>query len=155
MDSVVADHRKLWFLNTHVTIRVSSQDGSDGISVLEHRASQGDSPPLHIHHDEDEIFHVLEGEVRYRVGDQERLARAGETLLTPKGIPHTYRVESAEARMLTITKGEFENFVRAFARPAEREGLPDPSGPPTPEQAEALARACRQFGIDLVGPPLL
>ena len=91
MDSVAADHRKLWFLNTYVTIRVSAQDGSDGISVLEHRASQGDSPPLHIHHDEDEIFHVLEGEVRYRVGDQERLARAGETLLTPKGIPHTSR----------------------------------------------------------------
>ncbi len=154
MDSVAAEHRNLWFLNTQVTIRVSSQDGSDGISVLEHRASQGDSPPLHVHHAEDEIFHVLEGEVRYRVGDQERLARAGETLLTLKGIPHTYRVESAEARMLTITKGEFENFVRAFGRPAEREGLPDPSGPPTPEQAEALARACRQFGIDLVGPPL-
>jgi quercetin dioxygenase-like cupin family protein len=154
MDNLAADGRNLWFLNTHVTIRVSSQDGSDGISVLEHRAFQGDSPPLHIHHDEDEIFHVLEGEVRYRVGDQERLARAGETLLTPKGIPHTYRVESAEARMLTITKGEFESFIRAFGRPAERDGLPDPSGPPTPEQAEALARACRQFGIDLVGPPL-
>ncbi len=155
MDSEAADHRNLWFLNTHVTVRISSRDGSDGISVLEHRASQGDSPPLHIHHNEDEIFHVIEGEVRYRVGDQERLARAGETLLTPKGIPHTYRVESAEARMLTITKGEFENFVCAFGRPAERDGLPDPSGPPTPEQAEALARACRQFGIDLVGPPLL
>jgi quercetin dioxygenase-like cupin family protein len=154
MDNLAADGRSLWFLNTHVTIRVSSQDGSDGISVLEHRASQGDSPPLRIHHDEDEIFHVLEGEVRYRVGDQERLARAGETLLTPKGIPHTYRVESAEARMLTITRGEFENFIRAFGRPAERDGLPDPSGPPTPEQAEALARACQQFGIDLVGPPL-
>jgi quercetin dioxygenase-like cupin family protein len=154
MDSVAAEHRNLWFLNTQVTIRVSSQDGSDGISVLEHRASQGDSPPLHVHHAEDEIFHVLEGEVRYRVGDQERLARAGETLLTPKGIPHTYRVESAEARMLTITRGEFENFIRAFGRPAERDGLPDPSGPPTPEQAEALARACQQFGIDLVGPPL-
>jgi hypothetical protein len=62
--------------------------------------------------------------VRYRVGDQERHATAGETLLTPKGIPHTYRVESAEARMLTITRGEFENFVRAFGRPAERDGLP-------------------------------
>lgn len=149
-----ADHRNLWFLNTHVTIRVSARDGSDGISVLEHHARQGDSPPLHVHHNEDEIFHVLEGEVRYRVGDQEHHARAGETLLTPKGIPHTYRVESAEARMLTITQGEFENFVRAFGRPAERQGLPDPSGLPTPEQAEALARACRQFGIELVGPPL-
>jgi quercetin dioxygenase-like cupin family protein len=144
----------LWFLNTRVTVRLSARDGSSGISVLEHQASRGDSPPLHVHHDEDEIFHVLEGEVRYRVGDQERRANVGETLLAPKGVPHTYRVESPEARMLTITRGEFENFVRAFGRPAERDGLPDPSGPPTPEQAEALTRACRQFGIELVGPPL-
>jgi len=93
---------------------------------------------------------VLEGEVRYRAGDQEHRASAGETLLTP---PHTYRVESAEARMLIITRGEFEIFIRAFGRPAERQGLPDPSGLPTPEQAQALARACRQFGIELVGPP--
>jgi quercetin dioxygenase-like cupin family protein len=148
------DQRSLWFLNTHVIVRVSARDGSGGISVLEHRASRGDSPPLHIHYDEDEIFHVIEGEVRYRVGDHERRAHAGETLLAPKGIPHTYRVESSEARMLTITRGEFESFVRAFGRPAEREGLPEPSGPPTPDQAEALARACRQFGIELVGPPL-
>jgi quercetin dioxygenase-like cupin family protein len=153
MDKSTADHRSLWFLNTHVTIRVSSRDSLDGISVLEHWASQGDSPPLHIHHDEDEIFHVLEGEVRYRVGDQEHRARTGETLLAPKGIPHTYRVESAEARMLTITRGEFENFIRAFGRPAEGGGLPSLSGPPTPEQAEALAHAGQQFGIELVGPP--
>jgi hypothetical protein len=56
---------------------------------------------------------------------------------------------------MTITCGqEFERFVRAFGRPAERDGLPDPSGPPTPAEAEALAQACRQYGIDLVGPPL-
>jgi hypothetical protein len=73
---------------------------------------------------------VLEGEVRYRVGDQEHRTSAGETLLTSKGIPHTYRVESAEARMLTITRGELETFIRAFGRPAERQGLPDPSDPP-------------------------
>ncbi len=148
------DQWSLWFLNTHVIVRVSARDGSGGISILEHRASRGDSPPLHIHHNEDEIFHVLEGEVRYHVGDRERRARAGETLLAPKGIPHTYRVESSEARMLTITRGEFENFVRAFGQPAKREGLPEPSGPPTPEQAEPLAQACRQYGIELVGPPL-
>ncbi|MGF9757456.1 cupin domain-containing protein [Microvirga sp. 0TCS3.31] len=135
MNGAAIDHRSLWFLNTYVTICISSRDGSDGISVLEHRASQGDSPPLHIHHEEDETFHVLEGEVRYRVGDQEHRASAGATLLAPKVIPHTYRVESAEARMLTITRRECETFIRAFGRPAERQGPPDPSGPPTPEQA--------------------
>lgn len=56
--------------------------------------------------------------------------------------------------MLTITRGRFEQFIRRFGRPAERDGLPDQSGPPTPEQAAALAQACREFGIELVGPPL-
>jgi quercetin dioxygenase-like cupin family protein len=150
------DQRDLWFLNTRVLIRVSYQDGADGVSVLEHWAALGDSPPLHLHRSEDEVFHVLAGDVRFDVDGREKRAAAGDILLVRQGTPHTYRVESAEgARFLTITCGqEFEHFVRAFGRPAERAGLPDPSGPPTPKQAEALAQACRQYGIELVGPPL-
>lgn len=147
---------RLWFLDTQVTIRVSHAEGADGISVLEHQARHGDSPPLHVHQEEDEIFHILEGTLHFRLGDQELRARVGETLLAPKRIPHTYLVESAEgARWLTITRGGgFEGFVRAFGRPAAGPGLPDPSGPPTPEQAETLAQACLRHGIELVGPPL-
>jgi quercetin dioxygenase-like cupin family protein len=148
--------RHLWFLNTEVTIRVSHRDGSDGISVLEHRAPHGDSPPLHVHRNEDEIFRILEGEVLFRVADRDMRASAGDTLLAPKGIPHTYRVDSADgARWLTIMRGEdFEGLVRSYSRPAERSGLPTPSGPPTPEQVEALAAVCSRYGIELVGPPL-
>jgi quercetin dioxygenase-like cupin family protein len=150
------DQRDLWFLNPRVLIRVSYQDGADNISILEHWAALGDSPPLHVHHSEDEVFQVLAGDLRFHVDGREQRAAAGDILLVPRGTPHTYRVESAEgAHFLTITCGrEFERFVRAFGRPAERAGLPDPSGPPTPEQAEALAQACRQYGIELVGPPL-
>ena len=156
MDALMTENRRtLWFLNTCVVIRVSAGDSSDDIAVPEHRAPCGDSPPLHIHHEEDEVFHVLEGEVTYRVGETTRRARPGETLMDPKGMPHTYRVDSAEgARMLTITRGGFERFVRSFARPAETDGLPVRSGPPTAEQAAALAQACSRFGIELVGPPL-
>ena len=146
----------LWFMNTRVSPCVACTEGSDALSVLEHHAPEGDSPPLHLHHNEDEVFRVLEGELRVRIGDRETRLRAGETALAPKGVPHTYRVESPEgAQWLTITKGgDFERFVRAFSRPAERDGLPEPSGPPTPEQVQALAAACAQHGIDLVGPPL-
>ncbi len=56
--------------------------------------------------------------------------------------------------MLTVTRGRFEAFMRSLGRPAEHGGLPAPSGPPTPAQADALAQAALRFGIELVGPPL-
>jgi mannose-6-phosphate isomerase-like protein (cupin superfamily) len=96
-------------------------------------APRGESPPLHIHHDEDEVFHILEGELRFRVGDDELRAGPGETLLAPKRVPHTHRVESeCGGWLVTTTRGDFERFVRSFSRPAERDELPEPAGPPTP-----------------------
>jgi mannose-6-phosphate isomerase-like protein (cupin superfamily) len=141
----------LWFLNGLTTIRVSSDEGSDAMSVIEHLASRGESPPLHVHHREDEIFHILEGELRFRVGDEELRAGPGETLLAAKGVPHTYVVESERGRWLvTTSNGDFERLVRAVSRPADRAELPEPSPPPMAE----LEAACREQGIELVGPPL-
>jgi quercetin dioxygenase-like cupin family protein len=147
---------QLWFLNTLVTVRVRHDNGEDGISMLESLAPHGDSPPLHVHRTEDESFHVLEGELRVRAGDVDMPVAAGETILAPKGVPHTYRVESSGgARWLVITRrGDFERFVHAVSRRAERPELPSPQGPPTPEQADALAAAARAHGIEFVGPPL-
>jgi quercetin dioxygenase-like cupin family protein len=148
--------KQLWFLDTLVTVRVAHDDGADGISVLESLAPHGDSPPLHVHATEDELFHVLDGELRIHLGDRDIRVGAGETALAPKGVPHTYRVESAAgARWLVVTThGDFERFVRATSRPALSAGLPVPAGPPSPEQAEALAAGARQHGIELIGPPL-
>jgi quercetin dioxygenase-like cupin family protein len=152
---VSATHAQLWLLNTLVTLRVSSEEGNDALSLLDTLAPRGASPPLHVHHTEDELFHILEGELRFRVGDEELRVGAGETLLAPKGVPHTYLVESERGRWLVATAhGDFERFVRSVSRPAKRGELPEPSSPPTPEQVEALAAASREHGIELVGPPL-
>jgi quercetin dioxygenase-like cupin family protein len=146
---------EIWFLNTWVTVRVSHTEGKDGLAVLENRAPFGDSPPLHVHLTEDEIFHILEGEFRFQLGQEERRCQAGTILLAPKGIPHTYRVESpAGGRWLTITAHtDFECFVRTMGRPAEKLELP-PAAAPSPEAITALAATARSFGIELVGPPL-
>jgi len=101
-------------------------------------------------------MHVLDGEFRVRVQDQEHRLSTGDTLLTPKGVPHTYRVESTKGgRCLAITaRGDFERFVRATSRPAERSELPPPSGPPSADAIQALKAAAARHGIELVGPPL-
>ena len=145
----------LWFADTLVSFPVSHADGQDGMSVMESLARRGDSPPYHVHETEDEVFYVLEGELVVRVDGSLRTLCAGELALAPKGVPHTYRVVSERARWLvTTTHGDFERFVRAASRPAERPELPPAGGPPTPDQAAAFATLALEHRIALVGPPL-
>ena len=145
----------LWFLDTLVRVRVSHRDGADRISVLEHAARRGDSPPLHVHVNEDEVFHILDGEFRFQIGEEQRAGRSGDTVLAPKGVRHTYRVESERGRWLTVTTpGQFEDFVRAMARVADAQDLPPMSGPPSQEAIAALTQMAKRFGIEIVGPPL-
>lgn len=142
-------------MGTLIRVRLSHRDGTDGISVLEQTAPRGDSPPLHLHVDEDEVFHLLEGELRFSMDGQERTVTAGDTVIAPRGTPHTYRVESDRARWLIITAHrQFEDFVRTMARPAESEDVPPPAGPPPPEAIAALVATANQFGIEILGPPL-
>jgi quercetin dioxygenase-like cupin family protein len=142
----------LWFLDTLVSFPVSN---TSGLSVMESLAARGDSPPLHVHRDEDEVFHVVDGELTLLVGQEPIRLGRGETRLAPKGVPHTYRVDSDRARWLVVTSGGgFESFVRAASRPAERPDLPEASGPPTETQLRAFAELADAHGIELVGPPL-
>jgi mannose-6-phosphate isomerase-like protein (cupin superfamily) len=146
----------LWFLNTLVQVRVPHEEGTDGLSVIENRAPFADSPPLHVHRTEDELFLILEGQFRFVAGGEERRAGPGDAVLTRKGVSHTYRVESPEGgRWLVVTThGDFERFVRELSRPADTVDLPPAGGPPSPEQVQALGAVAARHHIELVGPPL-
>ena len=153
MLATTTDHG-LWFMTARVRFHLSRHDNADGISVVEHVMAQGFGPPLHVHRDEDEVFHVVEGELRFRCGDRTSVGLPGDVICLPRGVPHGFRVVSpAGARMLTVTRGGFEDMLRAASRPAGHAGLSDQL-PPTPEMQAALARICAANGIDLVGPPI-
>lgn len=149
-----ADH--LWFLDSLVAVRIAHHEGQDGISLVELWAPYGDSPPLHFHRTEEELFYVLEGALRIQVEQEERRRKAGQTLLAAKGIAHSYRVESSEGVhfLVITTHGDFERFVRALARPAEQPTLPPPSGEPMLEAIQILTQTARAHGIEIIGPPL-
>jgi mannose-6-phosphate isomerase-like protein (cupin superfamily) len=147
---------RLWFINTLVIIRVPPELGKDRTCVMEHHAPLGDSPPLHVHHDQDEVFVLLAGEARIQLSGRAFEARTGDCLLIPKGEPHSYLATSAEGvRFLTITRGDgFVGLVRELGRAVKTDGLPKPGGPPSPEQQSALAQVARKHGVEFVGPPL-
>lgn len=144
-----------WFGNTLVDFRARADQSEDGLSIVDHWMPYGEAPPLHIHQSQDEYFHVLEGVMRFEVGGKTIIARAGDTLTAPKGVPHRFRVDSVlGARCLTITKGrDFEAMLDEMSRPAEIADLP-PQRQPTPDMIAALTEACRRANIDIIGPPL-
>lgn len=144
----------LWFMNAYIDVKVSGADNADRLCVMEQTLPFDEAPPFHVHHEEDEVFHILDGVVRFQVGTQVRTAHAGETLLAPRGVPHGFRVVSPQgARFLTVTRGGFETMVRKASRPAKTTGLPKAEAPTAQMQA-ALALLCNAERITLLGPPI-
>ena len=144
----------LWFMDTLVTFPAAHEEGSDGISVIESLAPQGDSPPYHVHRSEDEVFHLLEGELVLLVDGETVHLHAGQTRLAPKGVPHTYRVMSEQARWLVITThGDFERFVREVSVPRAwlRSGTGRPADAGTAARARAAVTAPRHR-VDRAAP---
>ncbi len=138
-----------------VSLRLSANDNADGISIIEHKMPHGEAPPLHIHKNEDEVFHILRGTMRFEIGNEMRMGHAGDILVAPKGVPHRFIVESLEgAHCLTIVKGsDFETMVVETSQPVAVEFMPA-FLQPTPDMIEALVVAAARNNIEIIGPPL-
>ena len=141
----------LWFIDGLAQIHVSGEETDGRYAVLEILVPQGDMPPLHVHHEEDEVFHVVDGEVTLFLPGTEISLATGDTFRAPHGVPHTYRVESESARWLVFcAPARFDAFVRAVSEPAPAAELPPRGRPLDPE---LLAAEGARQGIELLGPP--
>jgi quercetin dioxygenase-like cupin family protein len=120
-----------WFGST-VTLKASSPE----LGVTEVLIHPGEEPPLHVHKYESEWFLLLEGRMTFHVGGENYPGEPGAFVSFPKGIPHTFTIESSSARFLVMnTPGGFERMFEL--------------APKTPEEAE---RALTRFGMEVVGP---
>jgi quercetin dioxygenase-like cupin family protein len=141
-----------WFLGALGTIKAAAETTNGQTAVLEFRWPQGGGSPLHVHHNEDEWFYVIDGELTLWVGGEVVVAPAGSFVYGPRDIPHTFLVTSTEARFLMVTEpAPFADFVRALSEPAQTLTLPPASvQPPDPEHMTAVAA---EYGIEILGPP--
>jgi quercetin dioxygenase-like cupin family protein len=94
----------LWFLGELVTVKASSASTAGRVAVSEHRAPRGSGSPLHVHRNGVEWFYVTEGEQTIWVGRQVIAATAGSFVYVPRDIPHTFKVDSEQARFLLVVQ---------------------------------------------------
>ncbi len=65
---------------------------------------RGSGPPyLHVHHEDDEAWLVLDGVLRFRFPDRQIEAAAGTTVFVPAGVPHTYEADPAARYLVVLT----------------------------------------------------
>jgi quercetin dioxygenase-like cupin family protein len=141
-----------WFLGGLTLIKASGQTTAGRVAVTENWAPRGYGSPLHVHHNEDEWFFVLEGELTFWVDGQIIEAAAGSLVYGPRDLPHTFTVSSDEARfLLVIEPAGFEEFLLELSEPAQSATLP----PATlnPPASETMIAAATRYGIEILGPP--
>lgn len=140
----------LSFFGTLTWVKASGAQTGGGLTLIEHVIPPGAGSPWHVHHNEDESFYVIEGDILFIVGaEQQRItAGPGTYVFGPRDIPHGFRNESSvPARMLLeTTPSGFEQFVLALAEPAS--GVA-PAGPP--DMGRLMAEAAKA-NIEILGP---
>jgi mannose-6-phosphate isomerase-like protein (cupin superfamily) len=71
--------------------------------------------PLHVHHADDEAWHVVSGALRFRFGDDEVIAEAGSTVLVPAGVAHTFGNAGPEpSRYIIILPARLDELISAL-----------------------------------------
>jgi quercetin dioxygenase-like cupin family protein len=125
-----------------LTFKARGEQTGGALTAIENVVAPGDGPPLHVHTREDEAWWVVEGTLRFRLGEERSEAPAGTFVFVPRGVPHAFQnVGAAPARILVLfTPAGMERFFDAFAAM--------PAGP------ESFARAGREADMDVIGPPL-
>lgn len=121
-----------------IAVRASAETTGAAFSVIEELPPLFDTP-AHIHRNEDEYLHVVEGEHAILVGEEEHRLRPGDGIFAPRGLPHAQRrIDPGVGRMLLVyAPGGFEGFFRQLAAAEAAGNLGD----------DAYAKASEDHGI--------
>ncbi|TIQ33368.1 MAG: cupin domain-containing protein [Mesorhizobium sp.] len=144
MNIATGSARAVKWMDTVYRINVARYQSGGIVGVFESTVPSRGGPPVHVHHNEDEVIHVIEGEYDFWLDGQVMAVRPGASIFLPRGVPHTFRVVSAgPGRNLTIlTPGGLEEF---FVEAAARELR-------IPDQIAEVAELAGCYGIEFRGP---
>jgi quercetin dioxygenase-like cupin family protein len=126
-------------------VKISGSDNDGSFAVFEQTVlAKGAGVPLHFHPEQDEMFYVLEGSYRFKVGDEMFDLQSGDSIFLPRKIPHAWMLtsEKGTAHCLVQPAGQLENF---FLKLKAIDHVPTP---------EEVAKISAESGMVVVGPPL-
>jgi quercetin dioxygenase-like cupin family protein len=141
----------VWWKAGRMTIKASAAQTGGSFAQLETSDPRGNATPLHIHHNEDETFYVLDGEVSLLVDGERIDLSAGDYAFAPRETAHAYIVRSERARMLTtLAPAGLEEVFVALGVPVTGVNQPSPEVMPPIDE---VVRRLGAYGCQVIGPP--
>jgi quercetin dioxygenase-like cupin family protein len=128
-----------------VDLKVSGSDNDGQFAVFEQTVlAKGAGVPLHFHPEQDEMFYILEGSYRFKVGDEMFDLEKGDSIFLPRKVPHSWILlsEKGITHALVQPAGGLESF---FVKLKAIDHVPTP---------EEVAKISAESGMIVVGPPL-
>lgn len=133
--------------------KVLSQETNGAMFVMEMVRRAKGGPDRHLHHEQDELFYVLEGDFLFEIGSDRYGLKTGDCVLGPRGIPHAYLFLGPDTGRLLISyapAGKMEEYFKQFTGPrAPRQ----PAATPQEAEARKVASYAR-YGMEYLGPPI-
>ena len=108
----------------------------------------GHVPGAHVHPEQEERFHVLEGTMKFRMGLRRIVAQAGDTVVVPAGRVHRFANggdETARCRVEVVPALDMEQLLETTRRARDR-GQRHPQGDAEAAPPRALRAALRPRG---------
>jgi quercetin dioxygenase-like cupin family protein len=146
-----AEGDRFWFAGGGVfTMKATDAETGGAFVIFEDHVARGKTTPMHLHPDQDEAIHVLDGELLVDVDGRRESVGAGGLFYAPRGVPHAFMVTSETARLLCVlVPGAGESFYREASEPSSSDE--DFSRPGDFERLGEVAAASPT--IELLGPP--
>ena len=122
-------------------VRLTGEDTGGAFALIEQHNPPGVGVPMHLHENEDELFHIVEGSMEFTTQGKTHVATAGTSVFLPKNIPHSF---------VTVGDAPVKTLLMVFPAGAEKmfHELNDlPAGPP---DMEKVVEICGRYGVRFV-----
>ena len=144
--------RSVWYNGALMTFLATGEETHGQFALVEAVGRKGNVPPRHIHHREDEIYYILEGEIVFSVGDRTIEGTPGTMVFLPRDVPHSWTTESEQIRFLfLLTPAGGEGWFKEFSVPARAMTLP-PADEIGYQEVQRMLEAAPRYGIEFVLP---